>query len=182
MAIAGARADRAPVLDMPDSTATLADLELWDMRVDGTMTGEFVDALFQESPLLPGIIVVEGERITALISRRAFYGMVDRSFSRQVYWRRPVSVMVESLQHPAPTVLPARLSVAAAVEAALARTHDEVFDPLVIDDGSSLHLLEIDVLLRAQTGVLAAANREKEWLLEELARLNAELYDARTRL
>jgi hypothetical protein len=168
-----------PVLEMPESTAALADLELWDMRVDGTMTGEVLDALFAESPLLPGVIVMNGEQIATLISRRMFYAVADRSFSRQVYWRRPVSVMVEALDNPEFTVVSAAMEVAQAVQAALARPHARVFDPLIVDAGGSLHLLEIDVLLRAQAGVLAAANREKEWLLDEVARLNLELYALR---
>src|ERR1700730_1648216 len=116
-----------PVLEMPDSTAALADLELWDMRVDGTMTGEFLDALFVESPQLPGVIVMAGEEIATLISRRTFYAVAARSFSRQVYWRRPISVMVESLESSAYTVLPAATPVGEALTAALERPHERVF-------------------------------------------------------
>jgi hypothetical protein len=169
-----------PVPEMPDSTAALADLELWDMRVDGAMTGEFLDALFVESPHLPGVIVMDGEEIATLISRRTFYAVADRSFSRQVYWRRPISVMVESLESTEFTVLPAKTPVGEALAAALERPHERVFDPLIVDDGGPLHLLEVDVLLRASAGVLAAAHRENEWLLDEVARLNLELYALQT--
>ncbi|MDB5039327.1 MAG: hypothetical protein JWN27_53, partial [Candidatus Eremiobacteraeota bacterium] len=79
-----APAATVPVPEMPDSSAALADLELWDMRVDGAMTGEFLDALFVESPNLPGVIVMNGDEIATLISRRTFYAVADRSFSRQV--------------------------------------------------------------------------------------------------
>lgn len=171
-----APAATVPVPEMPDSSAALADLELWDMRVDGAMTGEFLDALFVESPNLPGVIVMNGDEIATLISRRTFYAVADRSFSRQVYWRRPISVMVESLESTEFTVLPAATPVGEALTAALERPHERVFDPLIVDDGGPLHLLEVDVLLRASAGVLAAANREKEWLLDEVARLNLEVF------
>jgi hypothetical protein len=163
-------------LEMPDSSAALADLELWDMRVEGTMTGELLDALFVESPQLPGVIVMDADQISTVVSRRTFYTVADRSFSRQVYWRRPISVMVESLDDKQFTVLPATTSVAEAVAIALARPHEHVFDPLIVDESGSLHLLEVDVLLRAAASVLAAAIREKEWLLDEVGRLNIELF------
>lgn len=163
-------------MEMPDSSAALTDLELWDMRVEGTMTGEVLDALFVESPHLPGVIVMDDDRISTVISRRTFYAVADRSFSRQVYWRRPISVMVESLDDAGFTVIPATISVADAVAAALARPHEHVYDPMIVDESGSLHLLEVDVLLRAAASVLAAAIREREWLLDEVARLNIELY------
>ena len=167
-------------LEMPESSAALADLELWDMRVEGTLTGEHLDALFAESPHLPGVIVMEGDAISTVVSRGTFYAVTNKSFSRQVYWRRPISVMVEALDDTAFTVLPASTRVGDAVAAVLARPHERVYDPVIVDDGGSLHLLEIDVLLRASAGVLAAAMRENEWLLDEVARLNIELYAAKS--
>ncbi|MBV9407543.1 MAG: hypothetical protein JO164_01885, partial [Candidatus Eremiobacteraeota bacterium] len=79
-------------LELPESGAVLADLALWDMRIDAATSGEEVDALFEETPQLPGVIVMDGDRISTAISRRTFYTVADRSFSRQVYWRRPISV------------------------------------------------------------------------------------------
>ncbi|HEY4440607.1 MAG TPA: hypothetical protein VGN14_09130 [Candidatus Elarobacter sp.] len=164
------------VMEMPDSSAALTDLELWDMRVDSALTGEFLDALFTESPHLPGVIVMEGEQISTIVSRRAFYSVVDKAFSRQIYWRRAISVLVESLDDREYTVVPAATTIAQTVQTALARPREHIFDPLIVDEGGSLHLLEADVLLRAAASVLAAAVREKEWLLDEVARLNIELY------
>jgi hypothetical protein len=166
-------------LELPESTAVLADLALWDMRVDARTTGDVVDALFTETAQLPGIIIMDGERVVALLPRNAFYSILSRSFSREIYLRRAISMMVESLDAREPLVLAAGTAIPAAVEAALARTADHVYDPVIVDDGNALHLLEVEMLLRAQTGVFIAAIREKDWLLDEASRLRGIAHDLR---
>ncbi|MBV9407654.1 MAG: hypothetical protein JO164_02455, partial [Candidatus Eremiobacteraeota bacterium] len=84
--------------------------------------------------------------------------------------RRPISLLVESLPPAEPAVVPSQLSIEAALDAALARASGHVYDPLIVDSGDALHLLEIEVLMRAAAAALTAANREKDWLLGELQR------------
>jgi signal transduction histidine kinase len=140
------------------SSSVLADLPSHDFQVDSATLGEEVVAELERVLELPGVIVCSGSRVAGAISRARFFQTMSRPFSREVYLRRPIEILLAAATH-ATLRLPADCPIADAARQALARPQDLVYEPILIDfsDGS-VRLLDVYVLLLAQAQLLARAN------------------------
>jgi signal transduction histidine kinase len=140
----------------PDST--LADLPFHDLRVRPDTLGHEVAAQLEGQADLPGVIVdLDGGKAT-LISRRLFFQHMSRGFSREIYLRRPINVLLQAL--PLEVLrLPACFPIREAAQAALARPQDLVYEPILVEAGAGeLRLLDAYNLLLAQNHLLTLAN------------------------
>lgn len=146
----------------------VADLELWEHCIDETTPAQLVEMLFAGAPKLPGVVIMNGDRVAGVLSRRVFHDLLSRPFSRELYLKKPIRMSMQALGSDAPFVLSADTPISDAVEAALARPPEHVFEPVIVKQDGGLFVLETDVLLRAQSRILAQANQEKDALLDEL--------------
>jgi signal transduction histidine kinase/CheY-like chemotaxis protein len=115
---------------------------------------------------LPGVIVHSGAKVVGTISRWLFFQTLSRPFSREIYLRRPVDLFFKGAPHE-PLKLPADCTIPEAARRALERPQHLVYEPIVIEfPNADLRLLDVYVLLLAQTRLLALANdviqRQKE--------------------
>jgi signal transduction histidine kinase len=141
----------------PDST--LADLPAAGCRIGATMLGSTVAGMLEAQPELPGVIVDVDGAAPAVISRATFYQHMSRGFSREIYLRRPIAVMVQTLA-PTSLQLAASCPIHVAAARALERPPQLVYEPILVgDSGAELRLLDAHVLLLAQTQLLTLANR-----------------------
>jgi two-component system sensor histidine kinase/response regulator len=144
----------------------LADLPLDDFIVSAEMAGEVVASVFDERPDLPGVIVIARNRVVGMISREKFLERLSRPYGLELYMRRPIQAMLDTvdLGH---LELPGECGIHEAASVALSRPVDQVYEPIVVilPDGR-MRLLSIYVLLQAQSRLLALANetirRQKE--------------------
>lgn len=160
----------------------LADLELWETSIDEKTPAQSVEDLFAGAPELPGVVVMDGDRVAGVLSRRAFHGLLSRPFSRELYLKKPIATSVQALGSDVPFVMAADTPVASAVESALARPPEHVYEPVIVQKEGVFFLLQTDVLLRAQSSILAQANNEKDTLLDELRETVERLKQAQDRL
>ncbi len=124
-----------------------------------TLTSEIAER-FERHPELPGVIVSEGGRLAAVISRDRLRAHLAHPFALDVYMRRPVGVLLERIIVP-PLIVPAHCSVPEAVQVALRRPTSSAYEPLVVDhDSRRLTLLDFHVLLLAQSHLLKRANQQ----------------------
>jgi signal transduction histidine kinase len=151
-----------------NADATVGDLSLWRCPIEAATTGRTVDRRLALNPDLPGLIVQVPGAIGALLSRRRFLECMSRPYSRELYNDRPITLLLRQIKDEA-LVLEATEPVHAATERALSRPIDIAYEPALVQfaDGE-LRLLGIDVLLRAQSHILALANTAKDELLGEL--------------
>ena len=148
--------------------ATLEDLPRLQHRVEVETPGAHVEKLFHEDSEAPGVLIYETDNAIGLLSRRRFTDILSRQFSREIYLKRPVRTILQS-SDCALYVLPVSERIDAAVEKALTRHPDEVYKPIAVNGiGEDLGVLSIDLLLRAQSHILALANAQKGELLEEI--------------
>jgi signal transduction histidine kinase/CheY-like chemotaxis protein len=158
--------EREPSVDRPSPLLTpesaLADLPNHDCEVNPTTPGQFVAAAFESRADLPGVIVRDTSDFLGVVSRPAFFKQLSRPFGLQVYLGRPIQVMLNALTAQ-PLALSHDCSIPEAAARALHRAADCVFEPLVIEypDGSA-RILDVHVLLLAQTRLLTAANETIE--------------------
>jgi signal transduction histidine kinase len=163
---------------------TIAELPTCDFMVDADTLTDTVKEVFDQRADLVGAIVMDGGQILEIISRDGLFRHLSRAFFREIFLRRPIREFVEMwcgdvLQ------LEADCTINRAAELALARPHERAFEPILVDYGERVGLLDTQVLLVAQAQLLSlsrlveeqrdaaeAANRSKS---EFLANISHEL-------
>jgi two-component system, NtrC family, sensor kinase len=150
--------------------ATVGDLSLWQCPIDAATTGRAVERRLAANPDLPGLIVQVSGRTWGLLSRRRFLECMTRPYSRELYHDRAIALLLRTINDEA-LIFEAAEPVHAATERALSRPIDIAYEPALVRlaDGD-MRLLGIDVLLRAQSHILALANSAKDELIVEVRR------------
>lgn len=115
---------------------------------------------FFTDPRLDALALVEEGRPVGLITRPRLLLKLARGFGHELYARKPVSRVADA----APLVLSEDTGVAEAVEAALGRSPEAVFDEVVVVDraGRYLGLLAVRQLVLQQGLALAHSAAERE--------------------
>ncbi len=137
-----------------------------------------LEARFRATPALPGVIVTVGDKITGLLSRRAFLAALSGPYGREVFLKRPLQELMVSAM-PEPLVLDDQTPLATACRMALARDDSARFEPILLKGADGPRIVELADLLSAQADALEKALDEQRELASELeaARRRAE-YDA----
>lgn len=159
---------------------TLADLPTSKYTIEASALGQEIQDKLQHRPDLPGIIVVEGDRTLGIVSRRMFLELMSQPYSLELYLRRPIRILLDSITTDDPWLrLPGHCSLDFAVRQALNRTLDLLYEPIIVEgtDGE-IAILELNVLLLAQSKVFSRAiarlNREKDRARQYAANLKIE--------
>jgi signal transduction histidine kinase/DNA-binding response OmpR family regulator len=153
-------------LDNLATDSTLGDLPAHNFRVSAETWGNRVTAEFDRVPELPGVLIFRGEQLAGVISREKLLEHLSKPFALEVYMKRPIEVMLNQIDLT-PLELDASLDIHEAAAMALNRQRKMVYEPIVVRrPGGDLCLLGTEVLLLAQSRLLALANetiqRQKE--------------------
>ena len=145
-----------------DTANTLAGLELMEATVPARTPSAAVARVFKMDSTLPGVLVVDGSEQPKMLSRQRFLQQLSRPFGVDLFLKRPVSEALDT--HDAEYLqLPGQCAIEEAVRRALCRSGEHLYDPVVVElDGANLRLLDMHVLLLAQSDLLARANAEVE--------------------
>jgi signal transduction histidine kinase/CheY-like chemotaxis protein/HPt (histidine-containing phosphotransfer) domain-containing protein len=148
---------------------TVRELPGFSERVSLQTPASDVAQMFERLPDLVGVIVadesasglgpgeVSGE-LVGVISRAAFLERLSHPFALELFMKRPISQMVEVIDVE-PQIVPSDCGVHEAAGAALHRSANRVFDPvLVVDPAGGVKLLDAHTLLLAQSRLLELAN------------------------
>ncbi len=141
---------QAQVLDLE---STLGELPLYDFQIDISQPGRVAANAFDDRPLLPGILLVEGETLVGFVSRRRFLECMSRPYGYELFYRRPLRCLYdfsrsETLicRRDTPIVTAARWSLQRPVESR--------YEPLVVEISSHVYrLLDVHQLLVAQSHI-----------------------------
>jgi len=146
--------------------ATLADLPTHDFCVRCDTPGHVVAERLNERPDLPGVIVADGARVIGAISRQSFLEYLSRPFGLELFMKRPIKTLLDTINQPA-LELDGSLGIHEAVQQALSRHEKQAYEPVLVrcKDGAP-RLLGISNLLLAQSSQMAQARdliqRQKE--------------------
>jgi len=153
------RESTRPALESLTKYSTLADLQMCEFRVSSLTLGREVGARFEQDPDLPGVLIVDGHRTIGMISREKFLEHLSRQHALELYMKRPIKVLYDSIPIE-PLVVPISLDVHEAAQIALSRPRGLAYEPIIVDGGNhEVFLLSVYVLLRAQTHRMALANQ-----------------------
>ena len=132
----------------------LVELTASQFEVEAETLCRTIDAAFTQHPDLPGATVTEEARLIGVVSRERFYQMLSKNFGRELFLRRPVRDMLKFLTGQ-PLVLPATSKVHEAARAAFQRAECDIYEPIVAQSAQDRRLLDVRVLLEAQTRILS---------------------------
>ncbi len=141
-----------------NSNSTIGDLPCYEFQVSPTTSGREVAHKFEQDPDLPGVLIIQAEGL-GLISRQKFYWRLSRPFGLELFMRHPIQDLLDVTRQEYLT-LPHDCRIDAAVQVALSRATELVYEPVVVElADNSLVLLNVYTLLLAQTQLLSMANK-----------------------
>lgn len=167
------RAANCGVIEMPELNvcSVLCNLPLYDCTVGEHDPAHSIDEKFTERPDLPGVIVMGDEKLLGMISRSKFLQHLSRQFGLAVFLNRPIHLLLE-IDRTQALVLPADERIETTVRKAFARTHELIYDPIVVKfQNGELRLLDVRVLLTSLSRILAIQNDEIRKAQDELIRM-----------
>ncbi|MDF0553937.1 chemotaxis protein [Kamptonema sp. UHCC 0994] len=139
--------------------STLGHLPSHDFQVSSTTLGQVIAQKFGEQPDLPGVIITQDSQMLGMISRVKFREQMSLPDRVELYWQRPIRLLLDFIRIP-PLVLSENWKIDEAVQTALNRPKDLVYEPIIVVlEDRSLHLLDIQTLILAQSQMLAQANK-----------------------
>lgn len=133
--------------------STLQELQLWRVQIELSHLTSSLSKLFEEEPLLPGIILTQNEQYIGIISRRRFFEKMSQSYSLDLYSQRSVEILYKMLPQDV-FILNEKRSVIEATQLALQRSPELIYEPIVVETASGMHgLVDFQVLLLAYSEI-----------------------------
>ncbi|MGY2753494.1 CBS domain-containing protein/uncharacterized protein YukE [Thermostichus sp. MS-CIW-21] len=161
----------------------LRDLALVDFQVGESTPCENVVRRLEDDPTLSGVVVLdEQSQVRGMLTRRAILEwMLSKPYGLEVFSKRPISSLSE-FQGQGFLLLPGDCDVIEAASQAFRRPQETIYDPVVVEVGpQDYRLLDVPVLLVAQSQVHLATQRKLEEQQEEMKRILAELEQEKNR-
>lgn len=154
---------------------TVGELPCHDAQRPVTALGHDVDALLRENHDLPGVLITEAGRPTAVISRQRWLEELSQPFRAELYLNHAVARAVVALATDWLTVA-APAPVHEAADQALARPRQALFEPIVVAFPDGRHrLLDAHVLFLAQSRIFARSRERSESLRRDVEAYAREL-------
>jgi signal transduction histidine kinase len=146
--------------------STLQELPVWTVQIELDHPGNELARLFEQEPLLPGIILTKNQQCVGMISRRLFFEQMSRPYGLGLFAGRPVEYLYNFLQ-PEISISLENVLITEATQIALARSPKHVYEPILVKDQScQCGVLDFHQLLLAyshiQTLTLTRLQKEKE--------------------
>ncbi|MGY3169995.1 methyl-accepting chemotaxis protein [Thermostichus sp. MS-CIW-15] len=161
----------------------LRDLALVDFQVSESTPCENVVRRLEDDSSLSGVIVLdERSQVQGMLTRRAILEwMLSKPYGLEVFLKRPISSMVE-FHGRGFLLLSGDCDVLQAASQAFQRPQETIYDPVVVQIGpQDYRLLDVPVLLVAQSQVYLATQQRLREQQEEMKRLLAELEQEKNR-
>ncbi|MEA5575403.1 sensor histidine kinase [Anabaena sp. UHCC 0451] len=146
--------------------STLQELPVWTVQIELDHPGNELAILFDQEPLLPGIILTRNHQCVGMISRRLFFEQMSRPYGLGLFAGRPVEYLYNFLL-PEISILSEDTPIVDATQMALGRSPKLVYEPIIITDQSCQYgLLDFHQLLLAYSQIhvftLSRLQKEKE--------------------
>ncbi|BAY23807.1 histidine kinase [Calothrix sp. NIES-2100] len=150
--------------------STLQELPLWSVYVEVAHPAKDLNILFEQQPLLPGIILTCNQEYVGMISRQRFFEHMSRPYSFALFAKRPTENLLKFLDLEV-CIISEDTSIVEAIQLALQRPSQLAYEPILVKTKlGNYKLLDFHQLLLAysQIQVLTLAQLEQ---VEEQSRI-----------
>ncbi|MEA5515083.1 ATP-binding protein [Nodularia sp. UHCC 0506] len=157
--------------------STLQELPLWKIQIELTRPVNELTKIFEQEPLLPGVIVTNNNSYAGMMSRPKFFEHMSRPFSFGLFSKRPIQHLYKFL-HPELFVLMGNIPIVEAIQTALERSPRLVYEPIIVTDDSGSHgLLDFHQLLLANSRIHALTLSQLQRVEEQSRIAKAGFHD-----
>jgi diguanylate cyclase (GGDEF)-like protein/PAS domain S-box-containing protein len=151
--------------------STLQELTLYEAQIEPDCLGGEIIKIFEENPLLPGVIVAERGECVGLVCRQRFFECMSRPYSLELFSKRPIHILYQFTSTQA-LVFDSETSIVAAARHSLQRTPEHLYKAIVVRMPSGIYkLLDMHQLLLAQSQIheltMLALRTSQEALYQE---------------
>lgn len=151
----------------PDST--VGELPGYHFSITKGIPGSHVALAFEQQPYLPGVIVLEDDRVLAMISRQIFLERLSQPYGLEIFLKRPIQSFLSITAIGDPFILPATEPIDRAVQRSLQRPNKHLYEPILVEQSNRRWLLiDFQVLLLAQTQILSLQKEELQQANERI--------------
>ncbi|GAB4492085.1 MAG: hypothetical protein Fur0016_25820 [Anaerolineales bacterium] len=136
----------------------IGDLPSHHYEVEVSTALEKAVTRLKNDPDIPGVILRQSKTFAGALSRWKIFEWLGRPYGIELYFRKPIRKLAEAIGQDH-EIYPHTMPILQAVQRALQRAPEMRYEPLVVMHGErDLRLLDMDVLLLAQSEQLTSAN------------------------
>jgi len=164
-----------PAPDRLRLEATVGELHLEGFEIEVSCLSQRLYDQFTQNPTLPGAILKRQGAFVGMMSRRQFLEILSGVYGRELFLQRSLAQLHECM--PAqPLILAASTLISDAVQHCLARSPDEMYEPVVVQlADNSYKLLQVQTLLVSQAQIYKLAMETLDERNVALGRANLEI-------
>jgi signal transduction histidine kinase len=111
--------------------STVEDLPLYDFAVETSHRGQAIANIFEQHPLLPGVILLEEGKFLGMISRRRFLEYLLHPQGLKLFLKQPLRVLYSYAQIRN-LIVPQNTTILTTTQLALRRSPELLGEPIVI--------------------------------------------------
>jgi PAS domain S-box-containing protein len=158
-----------------NTESTLQELALDDFQIELTSPGATLTQVFDENPVLTGVLLMEKGQYRGMLSRQKFLKAMSSPYGLELFSRRPLKVLYESVE-PSVYIFPGNTPIYDATEYCLKRPPEDLYEPLVIElDPGVYRILDFNQLLLAQAHIYKVAKELLDARNVELNKANLSI-------
>ncbi|GAB4486545.1 MAG: hypothetical protein Fur0016_13580 [Anaerolineales bacterium] len=129
----------------------IADLPAHDFQVSLETLTEDVVAVLEDTPDLPGVLIVNNRKLVGFITRLKLFERLGHRYGIELFMRKPIREL-NNIMRTQVEPLSGNMRVEEAVQRALNRPPLDIYDPVVVEVSNSLYrILDMNVLVLAQS-------------------------------
>ncbi|MHC5672137.1 ATP-binding protein [Nostoc sp.] len=133
--------------------STLEELPFWQVQIEIDRPGNDLAMLFNQEPLLPGIILNNNQQYAGMVSRRKFFEYMSHPYSLALFSIRPIRILYKFFPLE---MLPLSedMLIVNATQASLERAPEIAYEPILVKTTSGKYkLVDFHELLLAHSQI-----------------------------
>ncbi|MEH2361916.1 ATP-binding protein [Nostoc sp.] len=133
--------------------STLQELPFWQVDIEVECPSNDLAILFNQEPLLPGIILNNHQQYVGMISRRKFFEQMTHPYSLALFSKRPIKILYKFFE-PKILAFSEDTLIVNATQATLERSPEVAYEPILVKTMSGKYkLVDFHQLLLAYSKI-----------------------------
>ncbi|MBW4599992.1 MAG: hypothetical protein KME29_10380 [Calothrix sp. FI2-JRJ7] len=120
-------------------SSVLGDLPLWDTSLEVSYLSNSLIKLFDNEPLMPGVILTKNNDCVGMISRCRFFEFMSRPYSLALFNERAIENLYDFVKSDI-LIMGADTKVVDATQQTLSRNSEFVYKPIVVTGNKLLDI------------------------------------------